>query len=198
MEFASKIRWILVVAFVVIALILITWGLFTIASNVFRGLRPNSSDTSEVSNDTELVESTAVAFYKVEGPVVANEDQRSYTITVSQNVVTMKTFANYGKTLIAEKSYKNTPAAFETFLSALANANVTGLARNASTEFTFEDQGVCATGRKFFVELDTNIFRWTTSCGKGTGNAGFAMSPISNLFQRQVPDFSDLTRGLSL
>jgi len=196
MEFASRLRWILVIAVFIIALILIGWGLFTIASNVFRGNR-TTTDTSTVDN-SYVVESTAVAFYRVEGPVVANENQRSYTITVSENVVTLKTYANYGKTLLAEKSYKNTPASYETFLSALANANITALSRNASTEFTFEDQGVCATGRKFFVELDTNIFRWTTSCGSKTGNAGFKMSPVSALFQKQVPDFGDLTRGLGI
>lgn len=198
MEFASRLRWILVIAVTIIALILIVWGLFTIASNIFRGNGDDETNTIQIEEDRSTVQATAVAAYKVTGPIVANEDQRSYTIVVSANTVTMKTFGSFGKTLIAEKSYTNTPIAFESFLSALANANVTALQRNASTEFTFEDQGVCARGRKFFVELDTNIFRWSTSCGKNEGNAGFNMSPVSTLFQRQVPDFSTLTSGLRL
>jgi hypothetical protein len=195
MEFASRLRWILVIAIMIIVLILVGWGLFTITSNIFRGTRTAPPVTTET---IDLVESTAVASYKVEGPVVANEDHRSYTIDVSQNVVTMKTFSNYGRTLTAERSYQNTAEAYESFLSALSNANVTALARNASTEFSFEDQGVCATGRKFFLELDTNIFRWSTSCSTRQGNAGFSMAPVSTLFQRQVPDFADLTRGLGI
>jgi hypothetical protein len=195
MEFASRLRWILVISVMIIVLILVGWGLFTIASNIFRGDQSQPETTSETINQ---VESTAVASYKVEGPVVANEDHRSYTIVVSENVVTMKTFSNYDKTLIAEKNYTNTPAAYESFLSALSNANVTALARNTSTEFSFEDQGVCATGRKFFLELDTSLFRWSTSCSNKQGNAGFNMAPVSSLFQRQVPDFSDMTRGLGL
>jgi hypothetical protein len=188
----------LVIAVTIIALILIVWGLFTIASNIFRGNESDQTDTVQVDDDRDTVQSTAVAAYKVTGPIVANEDQRSYTIVVSANNVTMKTFGSFGKSLIAEKSYTNTPIAYESFLSALANADVTALRRNASTEFTFEDQGVCARGRKFFVELDTNIFRWSTSCGNREGNAGFNMSPVSTLFQRQVPDFAELTRGLGI
>ena len=198
MEFASRIRWIVVIAITIIALILITWGLFTIASNIFRGNGDEQVDIVQVDADRSTVQSTSVAAYKVTGPIVANEDQRSYTIVVSANNVTMKTFSNFGKTLIAEVSYVNTPIAYESFLSALANADITALRRNASTEFTFEDQGVCARGRKFFVELDTNIFRWSTSCGNKEGNAGFTMSPVSTLFQRQVPDFNKMTSGLGI
>jgi hypothetical protein len=196
MEFASRLRWILVMAFFVITLILVSWGLFTIASNIFRG-DDSQDDISEVDSGY-LVESTAVASYRVEGPIVAGVDHRSYTIVVSSNVVTMKTFSNYGKDLLAEKSYTNTPTAFNSFLSALSNADVTAQARNTSTEFSFEDEGVCARGKKFFVELDTSIFRWSTSCGNKQGNAGFSMSPVSSLFQQQVPDYGDMVRGLGI
>lgn len=196
MEFASRIRWILVIAFVVIALILVSWGLFTIASNIFRG---DDLPATTTSDDSRVVASTASARYRVEGPIVANADQRSYTITVSKNVVTMQTFQNYGKSLIAEKSYQNTEAAYESFLSALYNENITALnRRNTSTEFTFADQGVCASGQKFFVDLDTKIFRWSTSCSDREGNAGFNMNMISALFEEQVPDFFELTSDLNI
>jgi hypothetical protein len=196
MEFASRLRWILVMAFFVITLILVSWGLFTIASNIFRG--NEAPDEASRADNSYLVESIAVATYRVEGPVVAAVDHRSYIIVVSSNVITMKTFSDYGKVLISEKSYTNTPVAFQSFLSALNNANVTAQARNTSTEFTFEDQGVCARGRKFFVDLDTSIFRWSTSCSAREGNAGFNMGPVSTLFQKQVPDFSDIVRGLGI
>jgi hypothetical protein len=197
MEFASRIRWILVIALSIIGIILVIWGLFTIASNIFRSSE-SSVDSTLIDSDRELVQSTGTALYRVEGPIVANEDHRSYIITVSSNNVTMKTFANYGKILLEEKSYPNTSVSYESFLSALSNANVTALARNASTEFTFEDQGVCARGRKFFVNLDANIMRWSTSCSEKEGNAGFNMGPVSTLFQKQVPDFNELNSGLGL
>jgi hypothetical protein len=197
MEFASRIRWILLIAVGVIALILVTWGLFTIASNIFRG--SDSSDEADLnSSSVQLVETTAVARFEVLGPIVANEDQRSYEITVSQNVVTMKTYKNYGKTLIEEKSYQNTPVAYDNFLSALINLDVTDISRGASAELDFEDLGVCSNGRKYIVSLDSDTTRWSTSCNRNEGNAGFSMNPVGRLFQAQVPDFSDLTRGLGI
>ena len=97
MEFASRLRWILVIAVTIIALILIVWGLFTIASNIFRGNNDNQVDIVQIDVDRGTVQATAVAAYKVIGPIVANEDQRSYTIVVSANTVTMKTFSSFGK-----------------------------------------------------------------------------------------------------
>jgi hypothetical protein len=110
----------------------------------------------------------------------------------------MKVYKSYGQVLLDQKSYTNTAPAYDAFLSALENANVTALARNASTQIEFTDQGVCAKGRKFIVELDSAVRRWSTSCNKNEGNAGFSMSSVSVLFQAQVPDFSTLARGLGI
>jgi hypothetical protein len=197
MEFASRIRWILVVAVAIIALILVTWGLFTIATNIFRG--DNGEDVNNAnSTNVQTVETTSVATYEVIGPIVANDDQRSYIISVSQNVVGIKTYKNYGLTLIDEKSYRNTAEAYEFFLSALTNLDVTSLSRNASTEIDFEDLGVCPTGRKFIVNLDSSTLRWSTSCNRNDGNAGFNMNAVGNLFRQQVPDFNEITSGLGI
>lgn len=186
----------MITAVFIIALILVGWGLFSIANNIFRG---NDSDSSQLEpiNDF-LVESTEVARFTVDGPVVANEKHRSYTIEVSKNLVVMKVYKSYGQVLLAEKSYTNTTAAYDAFLSALGNANTTALRKNASTEVDFADQGVCARGRKYIVELDGSVRRWSTSCGKKEGNAGFVMAPITELFRSQVPDARELTRGLGL
>jgi hypothetical protein len=197
MEFGSKIRWILVVAVSVIALILITWGLFTIASNIFRG--GDNNDAVVLVDDFVDVESIGTARYEVVGPVVANENQNSYIIDVSANVVTMKTYSNYGKILTGEVSYKNTPIAYAAFLSALENADITAVSRNSVPDNTFEELGICATGRRFIVELDGGALRrWSTSCSNKQGNAGFTMSRVSLLFRRQVPDYNKMVSGTGL
>lgn len=196
MEFASKVRWIVVITLFVLALLLVGWGLVSIANNLFRD---NGSDSSIEEPSTSFsVQSTGVASYTLDGPIVANENQRSYTIAVSENTVTMKVYKSYGQVLINQTSHKNTAAAYETFLSALENANVTALRRNASTEFAFSDQGTCAMGRRYFVELDSAVLRWSTSCSSKEGNAGFSMGPVTTLFQQQVPDFQQMTNGLGI
>jgi hypothetical protein len=196
MEFASRVRWIVLVTIFVIALILIGWGLFSIASNLF-----SSNDTAITQTDPStdfLVESTKVAKYSVDGPIVANENHRSYTITVTESQVIMKTYKSYGQIELGQKSYPNTAAAYSAFLSALTNANVTAMKRNATTDASFSDKGVCATGRKFILDLDSSLSRWSTSCDTKQGNAGSNMGRVGNLFQRQVPDFGQLASGLGI
>lgn len=196
MEFGSKIKWILVTAVSVIALILIIWGIFTIASNIFRGV---GSDSIVLVDDFVDVATVGTSRFEVIGPVVANENQNSYIIDISANVVSMKTYTNYGKVLTAEKSYRNTPVSYAAFLSALENADVTAVSRNSVPDNEFEELGICATGRKFIVELDGGALRrWSTSCSNKQGNAGFTMSRVSSLFRKQVPDYNSLVSGTGL
>lgn len=194
MEFASRLRWIIVIALAITFLALIGWGLFSIANNIFRGA--GTGTTEEIS--TYDVTSAATARFTVDGPVVANEEHRSYTIEVSQNVVSMKLFGAYGRETIEERSYRNTQEAFDTFLSALENERVTDRARGTVAEDDDAEVGVCSNGRRFIVELDNEIRRWSTSCRDNEGTAGFTMSRIRTLFQKQVPDFREITRGSGL
>lgn len=195
MELASRIRWILVIGLAVVFLILIGWGLFSIANNLFRGTTGDRS-VEEVSSYN--VTSTATARFTVDGPVVANEDHRSFVIEVSQNVVSMRVYSSYGQTVIAQQSYQNTQPAFDTFLNALENEQVTNRLGNTTTDDDEAESGVCPRGRRFIVELDSDVRRWGTTCSRREGTAGFNMTSIRTLFQRQVPDYRDLVRGTGL
>ncbi len=185
MELASKLRWILVIAVTAIALILVCWGLLSIARNTFGG-----DDIPTEQQEETTLESTNTASFSVDGPVVANSLHRSYRIDVSERVVTMTVFGSYGASVLDSKSYQNTSVSYNTFLSALDNADVTARARRTSSADDFQEVGVCASGSRFVLELDEDLRRWSTTCGDGT--AGFDMSAVESLFQLQVPDFDTL------
>lgn len=195
MELASRIRWLLVIFVVVVFLVLIGWGLFSIASNIFDTF---SGDGAVTQVNDYNVSSTATARLIVDGPVVAASEHRSYEIAVSENVVSMTVYSGYGRNAIAEESYRNTDDAFTVFLSALEYEGVTDRQRNTTEEMDFEEEGVCPRGRRYIVELDSSIRRWSTSCRDGDGTAGFAMRDIRRLFEDQIPDFRDLVRGTGL
>ena len=195
MELASRIRWILVLAVGVILLIFVGWGLFSIASSVFEGEEGNDSSLTE---PTYNVKSTVTARFKLDGPVVASEAHRSYTIDVSERVVTMKVYKNYGQTVIAEKSYTNTVEGFDAFMQSLAKLDVTARKRNTSQDDDNKDVGVCPRGNRYILELDGSIRRWSTSCSTREGTAGFTMNDVQQLFQLQIPDYYDLVRGTGL
>lgn len=195
MELASRIRWILILIVGVLFLFLIGWGLFSIANNLFRGTGDRETAITEPAVD---VASASTAIFTVEGPIVAAENHRSYTITVSQNVVNIKVLRNYGQNIVAERSYVNNAQSFESFLKALENLNVTARQRGTSADDDFKEIGVCPSGRRFIVELDNELRRWSTSCTAREGTAGFTMNQVRSLFDRQVPDLRELTRGTSL
>lgn len=197
MEFASRLRWALVMIAVVIALILVSWGLFSVANNLFR--RGDNTDTSLFDETTAYdVNSAATARLTVDGPVVANQEHQSYVIEVNENIVSMKVYKSYGQTLISEKSYQNTEEAYQTFLSALDKLGVTGRQKNTDTDDDYAEQGVCATGKRYILELDSDVRRWSTSCSSKQGTATASMKSVRTLFNKQIVDYRELVRGTGL
>jgi len=198
MEFASRLRWILVIAAGLIFLVLVGWGLFSIAKDVFNSSGSSSSPTSTGSSESFAVTDAKTARFTTQGPVVANQDYNSYTIEVSGNVVSMKVFKNYTLVLTKQVSYANNAEAYRTFLNAVEVQGVTDRKNNTDTEDDYEERGVCATGKRYIFELDSSIRRWSTSCDSKQGTANFSVSAVRSLFQKQVPEFSELVSGTGL
>lgn len=194
MEFASRIRWVALIAAFCIFLILVGWGLFSIARSIFD--TTGGSNTAETT-ESVVVETAASARFIVQGPVVAREDHRSYEITVSPSVVTMTVFSDYGGAVIGQESYQNSQDAFDEFIASLAKLDLTDR-RSGTTEDDDEAEiGACATGRTMIVEVDT-LRRWRTTCDDGGGTSAISLSPVSRFFRAQVPDYTDLVSGTGL
>lgn len=197
MEFASKLRWILVVFVLLFLLVFVGWGLSAVARNVF-----GSSDTSKV--DPELTAVTVdlgesqVVRYIVDGPIVASAVHRSYSIEITRNVASMKVYSDYGQKIVAEKSYVNNTEAFEAFIKSLEASNATARYEGTDSDDDNADGGACATGRRYIIEIDDDIRRWTTSCDRKEGTAAGKMTTMRELFSKQIPDFSELLKGTSL
>lgn len=193
MEFASRLRWFLIILAMILVLVFVGWGLFAIAKSTFGG---NNSSSSVASNINESVVLTNQARMYVDGPVVAESLHRSYGIEVNSSVVTMKVYGSYGQRVLRERSYRNTPQAYEAFLNSLVNLRITSRVSGTTTEDDDAESGVCSAGRRYIVELDDSIRRWSTSCESRPGTAAFSMTAVRRLFRNQVPDFSELVDGI--
>lgn len=201
MEILSRFRWVILLVIMLVFIGLVAWGLLSIARNLFNRTSDGfgSQTTSEQLQESEdVLRTAAVATFEVSGPVVANEEHRSYIITVTNAQTDIKLYERYGAKVIEQKSYPNTQEAFDAFMSALANENVTAEKAGATDEATFIEEGSCARGRRYIVEIDSSIRRWTTSCSSKDGNADFSMSRVRSLFQKQIPDYRDVVRGSGL
>jgi hypothetical protein len=197
MEIASKLRWVVIVAVTILITILIGWGLFSLVKNLFEGVADRREESAEIDSDA-VVTNASTARFIVNGPVVAPEEQRSYTIEVSQGVVSMTVYKNFGQQVIDKKTYANNAASYNAFLNALSQEGVTERKDGTDEQDDYAELGVCANGRQYIVEIDTAVRRWSTSCSSSQGTAGFNMSRVQTLYRNQVPDYSELVSGTGL
>jgi Na+-transporting methylmalonyl-CoA/oxaloacetate decarboxylase gamma subunit len=196
MELASKMRWVLVVFVMLFVLIFIGWGLSAIARSVFN--RGNGSQTAVEQDEASDLEGVRVVTYIVDGPIVASSDHRRYEIEVSPNVVMMRLYSDYGQKVVTEKSYKNNSESYSAFISALEQANASARYVGTTESDDEADNGICPDGRRYIIELGTDIRRWTTSCDRKQGTAAGKMTTMRKLFAKQIPDFDDVVKGTVL
>ena len=132
----------------------------------------------------------------VRGPIVANENFTSYTITASPSARTMSVYNGYVDTIRDQKSYENNTQAYTQFVYALDKANMTkGKAVSGDTEQDL--RGICATGYIYQYATTLNGQNveelWTSTCGGSKGTLDASTSQLNNLFQKQIPEYADLT-----
>lgn len=136
----------------------------------------------------------------VRGAIVAQENFRSYQITISPNQRTIQTFSGYLGTVIEQQTLTNNVAAYDQFVHALDKANMV-----KGTPFSGEQNdvlGICATGKLYeFSTVKNNEpveMLWTSTCGGSPGSLQANTTQLSQLFLAQIPDGSRMISGLSL
>ncbi len=129
----------------------------------------------------------------VRGPIVADENFKSYTIEASSSSRSMTVYRGYLDSAENSKSYPNNQPAYEQFVFALDKANMMA---GTATEGEEDLRGICATG--FVYEYTTltggssTKRLWTSTCDGSKGTLDANISQLNTLFQKQIPEFSDL------
>lgn len=184
----------IVIVIIVIALIIAT--LVTVGRMIFSG----DSSTDEAKEDTTSMQSslldqgsTRSVGWTVRGPIVANENFRSYQITVSASSRTYVVYSGYLSTVISSKTYDNNADAYEQFVFALDKTGV-AVARDAKNT---DLRGVCATkglAYKFETlnnnEADHGV--WSSTCKDSPGTMTADPLKVQALFVNQITDFEPL------
>jgi len=133
-----------------------------------------------------------------DGPITGVLTHHSAQITVNAFQATFQAFQGYDGTVINTQSYANTQNAYYAFLSALSQA---GFTKGAPVKGYSSDTGLCPLGTRYDVRLiqdgQSLEHYWITSCG---GAASFKGNfPLTlELFQTQIPDYTQLTSTLTL
>jgi hypothetical protein len=136
----------------------------------------------------------------VRGPIVADENYHSYTITATPTARALTTYTGYLDTQVDTKDLPNSAKAYEEFVYALDRAE---LMEGTPLEGEANDtRGICATGRVYEFEVlqASNSIKklWTSTCKDAKGSLDANVQQLIKLFQAQIPDYDDLTRKVKL
>ena len=132
---------------------------------------------------------------RVRGPIVAQEEFKSYEIQVSQSKRVMKVYSGYLDRVQKRKNLGNTRAAYEQFVYALDKANL--MKGEVPTDDAKNDlRGICASGYVYeyaVIESGDELKRlWTSTCKGSPGSLEASTEQLNDLFFDQVPDSREL------
>ncbi len=177
-------------------------GLVSLARAVF--FSGNSSQTvTQVDVSREALLSTAVnrsVTMTVRGAIVADEQFRSYQITITPTTRTLTTYVGYLDTKVDQITLGNNTPAYEEFVYALDKANFV-----KGTELTGDKndrRGICAIGTVYeFAVLKDNASvktLWTSTCKSIKGSLSANVTTLTNLFVSQIPKAQPLINKIDL
>jgi hypothetical protein len=160
----------------------------------------NSGDNAVVETDAGrealvTVDNSRSVQLTVRGPIVADENFRSYQITVSPSSRDISTYRGYLESIDKSKTLDNNSDAYEQFVYALDKANMMkGV--EAEDDEDNDLRGICATGYvyEYSVLQDKEIVKhlWTSTCDGSKGTLRASTSQLNNLFFAQIPGASDI------
>lgn len=153
--------------------------------------KPDVKPESNTPELTSLLANRAVRI-TVRGPIVADENYRSYTITVSPGARNMTTYKGYKLEQIDSEQLQNTSKAYGELVFALDRAHL--MVGDELTSDANDTRGICATGSLYEFELledgKTTKRLWTSTCKGSPGSLKANLNQVMNLFTNQIPDYS--------
>ena len=201
----SGIQRIIPIVIVLIIAGVAVWALISLGRMLFSGggTTATTSPTPTVNNGAQaLTQTTADRGVRmtVRGPIVANENFHSYTVTATPSSRNMTTYTGYLGQQVNTSQLDNNVQAYTQLVTALSRANLmAGTPLSGDADNT---DGICATGYLYEFEVlqSTNTVQklWTTTCKGSPGSLKANLNQVVNLFRAQIPNFVKLTTEIKL
>ena len=185
----------------IIVIVIAIAGLVALARLLFTG--SSSTAVSEFQAQQQGLLNTddgrAVSM-RVRGPIVADEDFRSYQVIISPTQRKFTAYTGYLDVITDQQVLSNNTAAYDQFVHALNKANMV-----AGTPFTGDKNnvlGVCATGKVYEYRTmsggEDQTMLWTSTCSGSPGSLKASSTQLSRLFLSQIPDGSNIEANLKI
>jgi len=198
----SRSRFVpIIIVLVVIAIAvfaLVTLGRWVIGSINGGSNAPQTSQQTGAENSLLSTDGSTSVQMTVRGPIVGDEQFRSYQMTISPTSRSIITWAGYDQSnLIDQKTLSNDQKAYDQFVHAL---NYAGYAKSTTVKDN-NTSGLCANGRVYHFDIlngsDAIQDNWTTNCGI-KGSFGGNAPDVRALFLDQIDGASDMIDKLDL
>lgn len=186
---------------VLIVIALAVAGLVAAGRAIFGGGNQSTSSQPDVSREALLnTASSRSVRMTVRGPIVADENFRSYQLTVSNSSRTLTTYSGYLAKPIASKQLSNNTVGYDEFVHALDKTN---LAKGEAFSGEKDDtRGICASGKVYEFEIldGSSVVKrlWTSTCKGSPGSLKASVKQLEVLFLEQVPDRKELLKTVDL
>jgi hypothetical protein len=186
----------------VIIIIVAIAGLVGLVRLLFTGSTSSTPEQDVNVSQQNLLDTTEgrSVSMTVRGPIVADEDFRSYQIIVSPDTREIISYSGYLADVLDQESLPNNTAAYDQFVHALDKANMV-----KGTPFEEEKNnvlGICATGRVYEFSVmnanSTDQMLWTSTCSGSPGSLRASSAQLSQLFLNQIPNSSKITNSLKI
>ena len=181
----------------VAAVIAIGRALFGDGSSNNTQPNPNIEDAKTALLSTDVDRSVRLT---VRGPIVANENFRSYSVTITPDSREMITYEGYLDNQIDRKRLDNNTKAYTELVYALDKRKM--MDGKDLTDEQNDLRGICASGKiyKFETIKNNSVVKslWTSDCSGSKGSAQANVNEILDMFLKQIPDGKKMASGIGL
>lgn len=166
-------------------------ALVSVGRAIFGGDTQSNQTQADVGHDA-LVNTSADRSVRmtVRGPIVADENFRSYQVNIDSSSRTLTTYSGYLDQSIDMKQYGNNVKAYEELVFALDKANM--MKGDELKDSANDTRGICATGKVYQFEVlqnNSTVKRlWTSTCRGSSGSFKASVAQVEGLFLKQIPD----------
>lgn len=160
----------------------------------------NTAVTDEGRTALLTVDTSRSVRLTVRGPIVSNENFRSYRVTISPEERDITTYEGYLEKVIETKKFDNNNRAYEELVHALDKRRM--MDGRVLTEEQNDLRGICASGQIYqfdtLVNGETVRSLWTSDCDGSKGSATANVSEVINMFLNQIPEGRKIVSGVGL
>jgi hypothetical protein len=183
---------ILPVIIIILIVIMAVIALMSLGKAIFKNGGKKEPQVNALEQALLATDASRGVKMTVRGPIVAQENFRSYQIVITPSSRIITTYKGYLGEQISTKQLDNNLPAYEQFVNSLVKANL-----SKSKPFETENlNGICATGTVTeFDVLQNNkslAHIWTSTCKGSVGSLAASVDQNKNLFLSQIPEYGKI------